>query len=284
MLRSTNGEKDQISSAETNVRYVPKINATIRLNGNVRNSRCNTAGMERNAPAIIAGVVPSNSATRITASKEMSAARKFGTTTRTHTPSVNGTQINAKSASVCPALRRVTLNSRFLKTVDRDKALEIAAAMPSFINSVIRINLESITTSLYSVRSRESVCIMFPLIPRPRRKSNHQRNLDEMASETHIRQATPQDTEVVASILNEAARWLEQAGMPLWQEDELAPANIAADVRAGLFFLLGYSGDAAGTVKFQLDDPMFWPDASRQDAAYIHRLAVRRRYAGTGLS
>ena len=105
-----------------------------------------------------------------------------------------------------------------------------------------------------------------------------------MASETHIRQATPQDTEVVASIFNEAARWLEQTGIPLWRESELAPANIAADVRAGLFFLLEYSGDAAGTVKFQLDDPIFWPDASRQDAAYIHRLAVRRRYAGTGLS
>jgi len=37
-------------------------------------------------------------------------------------------------------------------------------------------------------------------------------------------------------------------------------------------------------MKFQLDDPVFWPDVSPQEAAYIHRLAVRRTYAGAGLS
>jgi GNAT superfamily N-acetyltransferase len=37
-------------------------------------------------------------------------------------------------------------------------------------------------------------------------------------------------------------------------------------------------------MKFQLDDPLFWPDASQGEAAYVHRLAVRRRYAGSGLS
>ena len=105
-----------------------------------------------------------------------------------------------------------------------------------------------------------------------------------MASEEQVRQATPQDAEVVADILKEAARWLEQTGMPLWREGELEPACIIADVSAGLFFLAEYSGDSAGTVKFQLDDPVFWPDAGLHEAAYIHRLAVRRRYAGTGLS
>jgi GNAT superfamily N-acetyltransferase len=105
-----------------------------------------------------------------------------------------------------------------------------------------------------------------------------------MDSETQIRQATPQDAEVVADILKEAARWLEQAGMPLWREDELEPARIGADVSVGLFFLAEYSGDPAGTVKYQLEDSVVWPDARPQDAAYIHRLAVRRRYAGTGLS
>jgi GNAT superfamily N-acetyltransferase len=105
-----------------------------------------------------------------------------------------------------------------------------------------------------------------------------------MTSEAQIRQATPDDAKVVADILNEAARWLEQAGMPLWREENLEYARIAADVSAGLFFLAEYSGDSAGTVKFQLDDSVYWPDACPQDAAYIHRLAIRRRYAGTGLS
>jgi GNAT superfamily N-acetyltransferase len=105
-----------------------------------------------------------------------------------------------------------------------------------------------------------------------------------MIGNVKIRQATPQDAEVVADILGEASRWLEQAGMPLWRTDELVPAKIADDVRAGLFFLAECSGDYAGTVKFQLEDPGGWSDAVQQDAAYIHRLAVRRQYAGTGLS
>lgn len=105
-----------------------------------------------------------------------------------------------------------------------------------------------------------------------------------MASETQIRQATPQDAEVVADILKEAARWLQEAGMPLWRENELVPEHIFPDVTAGLFFVAEHLGDPAAIVKFQLDDSLTWPDAHQQDAAYIHRLAVRRRYAGTGLS
>ena len=105
-----------------------------------------------------------------------------------------------------------------------------------------------------------------------------------MAAQATIRQASLPDAEVVADILKEAARWLEQTGMPLWRANELETERIVADAGAGLFFLAEYSGESAGTMKFQLDDSVFWPDASQQDAAYIHRLAVRRRYAGTGLS
>jgi len=105
-----------------------------------------------------------------------------------------------------------------------------------------------------------------------------------MPSELQIRQATPEDAEVVADILNEAARWAEQSGKPLWQNGELEPSRIVTDVNAGLFFLAEYSGESAGTVRFQLDDSDFWPDTLPQEAAYIHRLVVRRRYAGTGLS
>jgi GNAT superfamily N-acetyltransferase len=105
-----------------------------------------------------------------------------------------------------------------------------------------------------------------------------------MPSEPQIRQATPHDVTLVSDILKEAAHWLEQFGMPLWREAELEPASITADVHAGLFFLAEYSGVPAGTVKFQLDDPLFWPDVPPKEAAYIHRLAIRRAHAGTGLS
>lgn len=105
-----------------------------------------------------------------------------------------------------------------------------------------------------------------------------------MASEVQIREATLKDAAVVAEILKEAARWLEETGMPMWREGELEAERIIPDVIGGLFFLAEYSGEPAGTVRFQLNDPDFWPDVDPQEATYIHRLAVRRRYAGTGLS
>ncbi len=99
-----------------------------------------------------------------------------------------------------------------------------------------------------------------------------------------IRQAIPADTEVVSAILMEVAQWQEEVGAPLWLDDELAPEKIAAEITSGLFFLAEYTGDPAGTVKFQLEDQLFWPDAPNTDAVYVHRLAVRRRYAGKGIS
>src|SRR5688572_10192302 len=70
----------------------------------------------------------------------------------------------------------------------------------------------------------------------------------------------------------------------MWQLDELSPARLSRDVDSGLFHLAWDGSTAAGTIKFQLDDPEFWPDDPGTHAAYVHRIAVRRRYAGTGVS
>ncbi len=105
-----------------------------------------------------------------------------------------------------------------------------------------------------------------------------------MASEPLIRQVTPQDAEAVSDILKEAARWLSESGIPMWQEEEMGVERILPDIHAGLFYIAEYSGNAAGTMKFQMDDPIVWPDARPHEATYIHRLAVRRRHAGIGVS
>ena len=99
-----------------------------------------------------------------------------------------------------------------------------------------------------------------------------------------IRQAIPEDTNTVTDILHEAARWLEQRGMPLWRADELSISGIAADIDAGLFFIAERNGDAAGVVRFQIEDKVFWPDVPQEESVFLHRLVVRRRFAGSGIS
>jgi Acetyltransferase (GNAT) family len=95
-----------------------------------------------------------------------------------------------------------------------------------------------------------------------------------------IRQAMPQDVDVVADILSEAARWLEERGIAMWRDDELLPSQIADDVHSGLFFLAECNGEPVGTIRFQLEDKLFWPDIRQDDSAFIHRLAVRRLFSG----
>jgi GNAT superfamily N-acetyltransferase len=101
---------------------------------------------------------------------------------------------------------------------------------------------------------------------------------------TTIRQATGLDSGTVADILSEAARWLDQSGISMWRADELLPANVTADVDAGLFFIAECNGAAAGVVKFQLTDMLFWPDVLQGQSAFVHRLAVKRQFAGGGVS
>jgi GNAT superfamily N-acetyltransferase len=102
--------------------------------------------------------------------------------------------------------------------------------------------------------------------------------------ELSIRQATPQDLDAVSDILGEAARWLEELGIALWRQDELMPEQMAADIQSGLFFIAQCDGEVAGTIRFQLEDKLFWPDIPQHDSAFIHRLAVRRKFAGGEVS
>jgi hypothetical protein len=99
-----------------------------------------------------------------------------------------------------------------------------------------------------------------------------------------IRQAAPQDLDTVANILTEAAQWLEENGMAMWRQDELLPEKIAAEVHSGQFFLVECDQEPAGTIRLQLEDKLFWPDIPQHNSVFIHRLAVRRKFAGGEIS
>jgi GNAT superfamily N-acetyltransferase len=99
-----------------------------------------------------------------------------------------------------------------------------------------------------------------------------------------VRQAEAPDAPLLQEMLEEAARWVDALGEIMWDEGELAPGRVEAEIAAGQFFIAAVSGDPAGAVKFQLEDRLFWPDLGADDSAFIHRLVVRRRYKGLGVS
>ena len=99
-----------------------------------------------------------------------------------------------------------------------------------------------------------------------------------------VRAATAADAPAVAAILAEVDAWVAQLGTPMWELGEVDEDRIGHEVASGLFFLALCDGEPAGAVKFQLEDPLFWPDRPDDNAAYIHRLAVRRKFAGGRVS
>ena len=99
-----------------------------------------------------------------------------------------------------------------------------------------------------------------------------------------IRQATLEDIKTVSNILHEAALWLKQRNMTLWEEQEISAKAVFPDIQSGLFYIAFYGDYAAGVVKFQTEDLIFWSDIPHQDSAFIHRLAVRRSFAGGSVS
>ena len=99
-----------------------------------------------------------------------------------------------------------------------------------------------------------------------------------------IHQVDPSEIETVSSILSEAAEWLDERGIPLWSDHEVDSKAIQGHVAAGLYWLATVDGDAAGCVRYQLEDFRFWPDAKLGEAAYVQRLAVKRAFAGGTVS
>jgi GNAT superfamily N-acetyltransferase len=100
-----------------------------------------------------------------------------------------------------------------------------------------------------------------------------------------IRQAQPPDAAIVESLLREAAHWVDALGEVMWDADELAPERIVAETAAGQFYLAMADDDPAGVIRFQLEDTLFWPDLPPDhSSAFVHRLAVARRYKGQGVS
>ena len=54
--------------------------------------------------------------------------------------------------------------------------------------------------------------------------------------------------------------------------------------KRGIYYLAECENESAGVVRFQMEDPELWPDVPENSSAFLHRLAVRRRFAGQGVS
>lgn len=100
--------------------------------------------------------------------------------------------------------------------------------------------------------------------------------------------ATPEERDVILELHGDAVRWLrgkdtDQWAKP-WPDEERRNERIEQDLLEGKTWLVWDDTAAAGTITIDPADNEVWPAEKRsENAIYVRRVIVRRRYAGIGL-
>ena len=100
-----------------------------------------------------------------------------------------------------------------------------------------------------------------------------------------IRQAKEQDIPVLEEILLDAVDWLAEIGLPnQWTASTIQWSNLSKSYHIEDFYIAYYHETPAACMALIDYDPVYWPDLSKGDALYLHKVAVKRTFAGKGIS
>ena len=83
------------------------------------------------------------------------------------------------------------------------------------------------------------------------------------------------------SIMREAAQWLIDIGQPMWSLDELT-TDVIKNPPEEFIVLHESNGEGVATCLLSFADSFFWPNIPENTSGFIHKLAVKRKYAGRG--
>lgn len=85
------------------------------------------------------------------------------------------------------------------------------------------------------------------------------------------------------AVLREVGQWLVSTGQEMWELDTLTPENLFDAYTTGHCYVLYADGTPAATFILQWADPLFYADVPANTAGFIHKVAVRRPFAGQNL-
>lgn len=88
------------------------------------------------------------------------------------------------------------------------------------------------------------------------------------------------DVEPIAAVLAEAAAWMRVHQASAWAAHEIDASFVAARIAAGEMVVARRQASVGGVCTLARQDPEFWPEDAPGAAAYLHKLAVPRAFAG----
>ncbi len=100
----------------------------------------------------------------------------------------------------------------------------------------------------------------------------------------NLRQASTSEFDIVYDILHENALWLLSKSIFQWPLDwlESIRSEIKASIDSGLFYVAEIDNKLAAVVEIRSAPEKIW-QSNEAEALYIHKLAISRKYADSGL-
>jgi GNAT superfamily N-acetyltransferase len=93
-----------------------------------------------------------------------------------------------------------------------------------------------------------------------------------------------QDICLAHEVLKEVNSWLALKKIPLWTEDEISIDKMLHYLESETLYLVFQNKNIVGVFCYEIEDQIFWADYPGGEAAFIHRLAIKRNFSSQGIS
>ena len=80
--------------------------------------------------------------------------------------------------------------------------------------------------------------------------------------------------------MREAAQWLVDIGKPMWNLEDLSPVKI--NNPSDEFIVMWIDEESVAAMTLSFEDRFFWPHVALNTSGFIHKLSIRRKFAGKG--
>ncbi|GAB3498551.1 hypothetical protein GCM10027341_20350 [Spirosoma knui] len=89
--------------------------------------------------------------------------------------------------------------------------------------------------------------------------------------------------DVAITVLREVEQWLIDSGRELWGIDDLTHQKLVDEHTEGNLYVMYADNEPAAVFILQWSDPLYYPDVPANTAGLIHKVAIRRQFAGRDL-
>lgn len=100
-----------------------------------------------------------------------------------------------------------------------------------------------------------------------------------------IKKADECEIHIIEEILLDAVNWMSENGLQnKWNESNVKWTNLSKSYNINNFYIAYQDGIPAACMALTDYDPTYWPDIPKGESLYLHKVAVKRSFAGKGVS